>query len=153
METQDMHISFTKYLNAAELPEQDAILYQKAREAAESAYAPYSNFQVGAALLLDDGTIFAANNQENIAYPSGLCAERVALFAVFSRFPDAKIHTIAIVAKHHDAWVAVSPCGACRQVMSECEKRSGQKMRILFTSQNDSVLLFHGIESLLPFAF
>ncbi|TND02598.1 MAG: cdd [Bacteroidetes bacterium] len=117
-----------EYATESELPELSRNLLAEARKAAEKAYAPYSEFHVGAALLLENGTVVTGNNQENAAYPSGLCAERVAVFAAGAQFPDIPAQAIAISCKtpHFSIDTPLSPCGACRQVLAEYESRHKQ---------------------------
>ena len=125
--------SFDVYSNETELNQLDFKLLAEAKEAVLKAYAPYSNFHVGAAVLLEDGTIIQGNNQENIAYPSGLCAERVALFHAGAQFPGIAVDLICIVAKGDLMPISqlLSPCGACRQVMLESENRQNKPNRTL----------------------
>jgi cytidine deaminase len=129
-------------------------LMQAAEEAVKKAYAPYSGFKVGAAVQLDDGRIIAGSNQENAAYPSGLCAERVALFAAVSQFPEKKITAIAVAAQNKKGEsVPVTPCGGCRQVMLEYETKQGQPFEILLPGPDKTILHFTRSEDLLPFGF
>lgn len=147
---------FEEYANFDELTETDKQLMREAQSAADSAYAPYSKFHVGAAVLLENGTIVKGNNQENAAYPSGLCAERVALFAAGAQHPGIKINSIAIHAyaeKNKQHPQAVGPCGACRQVMAEYEHRYHQPMRLIMQAQNGKYIVSHSISQLLPFMF
>ena len=131
----------------------DGSLRHAAINAAKRAYAPYSNFKVGAALLLQDGTVIEGNNQENVAYPSGLCAERVALFTAGASFPEKPVVALAIVAIINGViQPSISPCGGCRQVMLETEKRYGQTMRILLCGQDETILI-PSAKDLLPFSF
>ena len=115
--------SFTAFQSLKELPEEVQGLMQQAIEIRKNAYAPYSNFNVGAAILLEDGKIITGNNQENAAYPSGLCAERVAIFYASSQHPNKKIIAVAVSAnsKGLKVNIPVPPCGACRQAMAEYE--------------------------------
>lgn len=137
-----------------ELGEADRRLMKSAIEATESAYAPYSNFHVGAAVLLGSGEVVTGSNQENIAYPSGLCAERTALFAASAQHPGMVMKALAVVGRNPEGrLVAASPCGACRQVMSEYEQRQGEKIRVLTYFSDDKILIFDGVDSLLPFVF
>lgn len=137
-----------------ELEWDDRFLLNSAIEATDTAYAPYSNFHVGTALLLEDGTIVKGSNQENTAYPSGLCAERTALFSAAVSHPDKTVKTLAIIAKNpENKLVAALPCGACRQVMAEQQLRQGKKIRVICYFSDDRVLIFNDIESLLPFGF
>lgn len=134
---------------------EEADLLVRALQAAELAYAPYSGFRVGAAALLDDGTIVTGNNQENAAYPSGLCAERVALFYASSIKPGVKVKVLAITAISSEGVIdqPVTPCGSCRQVMAEYEKNSGMPMRILMQGQRGAVMVIESVANLLPFTF
>ncbi|WP_341907784.1 cytidine deaminase [Fluviicola taffensis] len=138
-----------------ELPESEYILIEKAYEASKDAYAPYSNFKVGAALLLADGTIVKGNNQENIAYPSGLCAERVALFYAGANYPNTAVKTIVVLAQGDLVAVdeCVSPCGSCRQVIAESESRQQEAIRIILVAQDGKTWIFDSIKDILVFPF
>lgn len=137
-----------------ELNAGDRRLVDAAVQATGGAYAPYSHFSVGAAALLDDGTVVPGSNQENVAYPSGLCAERTALFAAAAQHPDRSVDAIAIVARNPlGQLTGALPCGACRQVMAEQEGRQKKNMRVICYISADKILIFESIESLLPFAF
>lgn len=129
-------------------------LIEATQRACNCAYAPYSNFKVGCAVELNDGTIIEGSNQENAAYPSGLCAERTALFYANAKYPDIPVKTIAITAYHDGDFVKdiCSPCGACRQVMAEIEHRFKQDITILMCSK-DTVYEVESVKSLLPLAF
>ena len=136
-----------------ELDEACRSLYESAFKAAEDAYAPYSGFHVGAAALLENGVIVAGNNQENAAYPSGLCAERTALFYAGARFPDVPVAVLAIAAlKAGKRTDSVTPCGACRQVMLEMERRHGRPIRVMLCGGKE-VYEFACVADLLPFSF
>jgi len=137
-----------------QLDTQDAALLAKAREALDHAYAPYSKFQVGAAVLLDNGEVVTGSNQENAAYPSGLCAERVALFYAQHKYPQAKVKALAIAAKNDGEELVepVMPCGACVQVMSETVKRYGQSFRVLLGAK-DHVIALDDAMDFIPFRF
>lgn len=137
--------------NNSSLPAEDTDLIKHAEQAAAHAYAPYSHFRVGAAILLENGKIVTGNNQENAAYPSGLCAERVALFYAMAH-SNALIRAIAITCQS-DSHDPVSPCGSCRQVIAEYEQRQGKKIRLIMSVPGKKVYVAHGIESLLPFMF
>ena len=139
-------------LPMAELTIEDRELMLAAIAACDTAYAPYSKFHVGAAVRMSDGTIVRGSNQENVAYPSGLCAERTALFAASATYPGKAMESIAIVGRNPDL-TAASPCGACRQVMAEQESKQGKKMRVLCYHSEDKIVIFEGIKSLLPFVF
>jgi cytidine deaminase len=142
-----------KRLKTAELSRVDSRLREAAIDAAKRAYAPYSHFHVGAAVLLNDGTVVEGNNQENIAYPSGLCAERVALFSACATFPEKPVEAIAIIAiKNEIIQPAITPCGGCRQVMLETEKRHGQPIRILLCGMEETILVASA-QDLLPLSF
>ena len=146
---------YTMLNSYTELGAEDLNLVERAFNACGKAYAPYSKFHVGASVLLENGEIVEGNNQENIAYPSGLCAERVALFWVGANFPDTKVLTLAIVAKGDLLPVdqILSPCGGCRQVMLETELRQGVAYRIIIVSQNKRTMIFNSAKDLLPFSF
>lgn len=133
-----------------ELDTQDSRLVKTAIEATKRSYAPYSNFHVGAAALLENGVIVTGTNQENVAYPSGLCAERTALFYANSQYPDVAVKALAIATCDSDN--ILSPCGACRQVMAETEKRYGKPMRILLCGKTE-VYVVESAADLLPFTF
>lgn len=137
-----------------EMSEADRELLTAAKEATLRSYAPYSRFNVGAAVRLDDGTVVTGNNQENAAYPSGLCAERTTLFYVGSRYPDHAVETIAIAARTDKGFTEepVPPCGACRQVMLETETRHGRPMRILLYGQQGTYVI-EGVNQILPLIF
>ena len=148
-------IEYEIYTNSDELPKQDQGLLKEAVAAAGNAYAPYSGFNVGAAVLLDNGVIVQGNNQENAAYPSGLCAERVAVFSASANYPGIHIKAIAITAKFNskNEILAVSPCGNCRQVIAEYEHRFNNNIRLIMTGENNSVVVFPSIKMLLPMLF
>ncbi|HAQ21493.1 MAG TPA: cytidine deaminase [Prolixibacteraceae bacterium] len=154
MKTTEIRIIVHEYQNIDELTENDQYLLHEARRITEFAYAPYSGFHVGAAILLGNGMIVKGNNQENSAYPSGLCAERVALFYANANYPDSEVKTIAISAAKNGILVndPIKPCGGCRQTLSEAEVRFGSPIRIILDGQ-DSILVLHGVESLLPLSF
>jgi Cytidine deaminase len=137
-----------------ELPVADKQLLEVAKRKTQDSYSPYSHFCVGAAALLADGTIVEGCNQENAAYPSGLCAERTVLFAAGAQHPHQPVLALAIAAftNGHFTEDPVSPCGACRQVMLETEHRYKQPMRVLLFGANH-VYEFSSAESLLPFSF
>ena len=143
------------YDNLNELEPQDAELLRKAHEATAHSYAPYSKFHVGAAVRMANGEIVMGCNIENAAYPSGLCAERVALFAAQAKFPDVPVEAVAIVAHSQTKTLAepAAPCGACRQVMLEVEQRSKRPLRVICQGETGPVMAFDGIESLMPFVF
>jgi Cytidine deaminase len=129
-------------------------LVDHAMKAADNAYAPYSNFHVGAATLLDNGIIVCGNNQENAAYPSGLCAERVTLFAAGANYPDNRPTMFAIAAKTPQGFMAqpIPPCGACRQVMMQVEERYNRPLEVLLYG-TDGIYCFDSASYLMPFSF
>ncbi len=134
---------------------EDAQLIGKAEQILESAHAPYSNFLVGAALLLENGEIFVANNQENVSFPVGVCAERAVLSYAMGNHPNIRPVKIAIVAKRRvDSQLAtVTPCGLCRQTINEYEVKFGQPIEILMLNPAMEILKAKGIDQLLPFRF
>lgn len=138
-----------------ELSEADRRLIDAAKLATEHSYAPYSHFHVGAAALLADGTVLTGTNQENAAYPSGLCAERTALFYASSAYPDKAVVALAIAAytKGEFTSTPISPCGACRQVMLEVEQRHKQPIRILLYGTENIYIIEGGVGELLPLTF
>ena len=137
-----------------ELTDEQKSVVEAAKKATSGSYSPYSHFKVGAAVLLANGEIIAGSNQENAAYPSGLCAERTAIFYAGARFPDVPIRKLAIISRSGEEFgrEICSPCGACRQVICESEARAGAPIEILLCSANE-VYIFNGIEGLLPFGF
>ncbi len=147
--------SFDVYPSADTLPDEDRELLAKAKKAVKSAYAPYSNFHVGAAILLQNGKTVIGNNQENAAYPSGLCAERVALFYANANYPKVGVKTIAVsvVSSHQIINEPVSPCGACRQVIAEYENLFESPIRIIMSGETGKIFVSESIENLLPFMF
>lgn len=138
-----------------DLDAESKYLAHKAKEAASHAYAPYSKFHVGAALLLDDGTVVTGTNQENAAYPSGMCAERVALFAATAIHPDKEVRKIAVVARRKGGkeLLPATSCGPCRQVMLEFEQRQKGKIEVVMQNQEHQWVKAPSAESLLPFCF
>ena len=137
-----------------ELESAKQILLNKAKEQVFKAYAPYSGFHVGAAVELENGEVFAGNNQENAAYPSGLCAERVAMFYANAQYPDVPVKTIAIAAYHNGNFLQqpVTPCGSCRQVLLESEMRFEKDINILLYG-TDEVYQIQNVRQLLPLCF
>ncbi|WP_201981705.1 cytidine deaminase [Hymenobacter rubidus] len=148
-------ITFEELDDATDLTPAELTLWQAARAATAHAYAPYSGFHVGAALLLADGTIFKGTNQENAAYPSGLCAERTALFGLAANLPGhAPIVGMAVAARPAAGdFGAALPCGACRQVMLEYEARQGQPIPLLLPSRAGTIMRFESLAALMPFHF
>jgi cytidine deaminase len=155
MKKRELKITYAEFATDSELKESDLELLNRARSAADRAYAPYSNFYVGAALRLQNGEIITGNNQENVAYPSGLCAERVAIYAAGARYPDSAIDTIAVTCKSKAFEVnePLSPCGACRQAIAEYEMRHKTNIRILLAGEKGIIRMVESISDLLPFMF
>jgi len=154
MKKQIIQSELFEYNSIEELGAEDQRLIEEAKEAAKKAYAPYSKFKVGAAVLLKNGEIIQGNNQENAAYPSGLCAERVAIFYANSKFPNIPISAIAITAVTKSEFVKlpVPPCGSCLQVMLESEKRANESIRVILYGQ-EKITLAESIKQFLPVNF
>ena len=154
MKQQALHINFIEYEGLEELSETQASLVRKAIEAAGAAYAPYSGYHVGAAVLLANGRIITGNNQENGAYPSGLCAERVAMFYASAQFPEIAATSIAIVAMKGGTLQEqpVSPCGGCRQVLCEKESRGGTPLEMILYGTG-KIHVIQRASDLLPLPF
>lgn len=150
-----INTSFTVYQSVAELPQDVQSLMEQAIEIRKKAYAPYSKFRVGAALLLDNGKVVLGSNQENAAYPSGLCAERVAIFQSGAIYPEAKIVKMAISAASdtNKTTTPIPPCGACRQSISEYEFKQEYPIEIYFMGESGEVYLSKSISNLLPLTF
>jgi cytidine deaminase len=138
---------------ANELPPSDLELLQSAHNACQSAYSPYSKFNVGSAVRLSSGTIVLGSNQENSAYPSGLCAERVAFFAAGAQHPDDPIVAAAVVTDSTMPVLDFSPCGGCRQVMLETEDRQDAPIRFLMQTGASNVLVSANVSQFLPLSF
>jgi len=153
----EIKIEATLYVfdNVNELPNEALSLMQKAIEARGKAYAPYSKFNVGAALLLDNGEVITGNNQENASYPSGLCAERTAIYYAGSQFPDSKIIRMAISAgsKRNQTTKPIPPCGACRQAIAEYEIKQESPIEIYFMGETGAVAKSNSLANLLPLVF
>lgn len=138
-----------------ELAEADRLLVEQARQATYRSYTPYSHFHVGAAAILGNGETICGSNQENAAFPSGICAERTTVFYANSRYPDSAVETLAIAARDSNGNFVtnpISPCGACRQVLIETEFRQKSPMRILLCGR-DEIYEVKSARQLLPFAF
>lgn len=155
MENITVTTSFTAYNAITELPQDVQELMAKAVETRKNAYAPYSKFRVGAALLLDNGKTVIGSNQENAAYPSGLCAERVAVFHAGAAYPDSKILKLAISAAADEKIVSepIPPCGSCRQAIAEYEFRQDMPIEIYFMGQEGKILKSDSLKNLLPLVF
>jgi len=143
-----------EYSDLSELNKMDIQLVKKAKEAVEKSYSPYSNFKVGVSVLLDNDEIICGNNQENSAYPSGLCAERVAIFYANANFPDNHILAMAIVAKGNNKFTPdpVYPCGSCRQVMNETELRFKIPIKLILAGDR-KIHILENVSQLLPQGF
>ena len=154
MEEKIINIPFMEYNSWDELPQDYRELLYSAAKACKSSYAPYSNFHVGAAVRMGNGKIVTGSNQENAASPSGLCAERVALFTAHHMYPEEKVVAIAIVGSQNGIVTGefTYPCAACVQVMVESEKRSGSPMAIIVGSAT-KVRAIGSVNGLLPFSF
>ena len=137
-----------------ECTEVEKKLIDAAKESTSSAYAPYSNFKVGAALLLENGEIVTGNNQENAAYPSGLCAERTAVFYANAQYPNQKVEALAVAAFYSGEFTddLISPCGSCRQVLLEVESRYNSPVKILLYKKGE-VYVADSMSSLMPLSF
>ena len=150
-----VEISYREFESMEELSVSDRELMQHAIAATEAAYAPYSGFHVGAALRLADGSVVVGSNQENAAYPSGLCAERTAVFAASAQHPEMRDYEVLAIAVRDEkgSLCEASPCGACRQVLLEYEQRQGHPMRVLCLLAGGRVREHESVSNLLPFAF
>ncbi len=150
-----INTQYTVFDSQDELEKNDNALMLKAQEAINNAYAPYSHFQVGAAVLLESGKVVLGNNQENAAYPSGMCAERVAIWSAASRYPDEKVLKIAIAVKStlKEVTKPVAPCGACRQTLLEYEVKQKAPIEIFFMGETGKVIKTNSLSDLLPFSF
>lgn len=150
-----LEINYTSYDTWENVPEHYQHLIQEARKAKEGAYAPYSNFKVGAALLLNNGKIVHGSNQENASYPIGLCAERTALSAAASLASHEKIKAIAITcsSEHNPVIKPAAPCGICRQSIFEAECKHQQNIEVILMGESGPVYIFKSIKDLLPLHF
>lgn len=155
MQKLNLTITLETYQNDTELTASQRKLLDEARKATYKSYAPYSKFHVGAAILLDDGSIITANNQENAAFPSGSCAEQSAIFWVGANHPERKIKAIAVIARpgSGDEFRGVPPCGACRQAMLEYEVRQAEPIRLIMLGAKNQILITESIGDLLPLKF
>ena len=141
--------------NLEDLDAESKYLVHKAKDATQLSYSPYSKFEVGAAILLEDDTLIVGANQENASYPLCMCGERVALYAFSSQYPGKKIKKIAVVAhkKHHKELVGATACGACRQVMAEYESRQKSPIQVIMFGEDGRWIKCESVESLLPLSF
>ncbi len=147
--------TLTVYDNFDELPQDIANLMQHAIEARKNAYAPYSKFYVGAAILLDNNEVVTGNNQENASYPSGLCAERTAIYYAGAKYPKSKLLKMALTAgsNEHQTITPIPPCGACRQAIAEYEVKQDQPIEIYFMGETGKVVKSNSLANLLPLGF
>lgn len=155
MTEHNIKISFKEYDTVTELSTADQALCAEAVKAMATSHSPYSKFKVGAALQLQSGKIIHASNQENVAYPSGLCAERVALFHWGASHADDPIVSMAVTAHTNDFPLIkpVTSCGSCLQVMAECEKRQNMPLRVLLYCIDGPVWVIDDVKSMMPFMF
>lgn len=154
MAEKHLDITYQEFSSVEEMTPEDQALVAAALEAQKGSYSPYSDFQVGAALLLANGVVVKGANQENIAYPSGLCAERTAMFWAGANYPDVPMEVLAIAGSDHGVLCEspASPCGACRQVMAEYQKKYQHPIKIILVGSK-RIRKFSCVEDLLPFIF
>lgn len=147
--------SFDVFESTQDLPQEVASLMQEAVDARKVAYAPYSKFRVGAAILLENGEVVIGSNQENAAYPSGLCAERTAIFYAGAKYPNVPFKMIAISATSdtNPTLSPIPPCGACRQSIAEYESRQSYPVELYFMGESGKVYRSESLENLLPLSF
>ncbi len=155
MEIVKTAFEYKKYNGLSELSEEDRVLVIEAIAQLPKAYAPYSNFHVGAAVRLKDNSIYVGSNQENAAYPLCMCGERVALYSAAAIKPDVAPVTLAITIQNQKVKITTpaSPCGACRQVIAEYAQRHQQKIRILLKADSDEIYEIDSIDDILPLGF
>ena len=155
MKKLEIKTPITLYDSLNELPKEVQNLMDEAIKIRKTAYAPYSKFHVGTAFLLENGEVITGNNQENAAYPSGMCAERVAVWQAASRFPDVRIKIITITAssKQNPVTEPVAPCGGCRQALSEYEIKQDADIEIYFMGETGQIIKTESLHDLLPLAF
>jgi len=147
--------NFLVYDSIDDLPSQAVKLFESAKKIRKTAYSKYSNFSVGVSVLMDNGEVISGTNQENAAYPSGMCAERTALFYANSKYPNSNIICLAIVAGSNSKInkTPIAPCGGCRQVISELETKQKSPIGMYFMGEEGKVVFTESIENLLPFQF
>ena len=155
MEKREITTGYIVYESVDELPDAEKKLLNTAKTIVQNAYAPYSEFHVGAAVLLENGMVVTGTNQENAAYPSGLCAERVAVFSASSQYPGIAIKALALSAHSSKVNVnsPVTPCGSCRQVIAEYENLYKSPVKLILSGEIGKIFVFESVESLLPFSF
>ncbi|MBR1782972.1 MAG: cytidine deaminase [Bacteroidales bacterium] len=154
MASKELKIRYEEFTSPSEMTERDRMLVAAALDAQKGSYSPYSQFQVGAALLLSDGTVVKGANQENAAYPSGLCAERTAMFAASANYPDVPMVALAIAGSDHGVLCnsPATPCGSCRQVMAQYQKKYNHKIEVILVGKK-KIMKFGKVEDILPFVF
>lgn len=154
MSEKTLTIQFQEFDSVEQMSLEDQALVAAALEAQKGSYSPYSHFQVGAALRLADGTIVKGANQENAAYPSGLCAERTAMFYAHANYPGVPFESLAVAGSDHGVLCEspASPCGSCRQVMAEFERTSGRSLSIILIGSK-RIRKFGKVDDILPFVF
>lgn len=155
MDKIDLTVSYEIYNQINELSDEEQELCKDAEKALLTSHSPYSKFRVGAAVLLANGHVVLGSNQENVAYPSGLCAERVALFTVGTNYHNETIKKIAITARTENFKIEkpVTSCGACLQTMAEYENRQNEPLEVLFYCIDGKIIKVKGMQSLMPFGF
>ncbi len=155
MESKEIVTRLDVYSHSGELPPEDEVLLLMAREATGNAYAPYSGFQVGAAVRMADGTLVCGANQENASFPAGLCAERVALSSASALYPDQPVVSVAVAYFNRNGRNdrPISPCGICRQTLAEYQQRSGRPIRLVLGGGSGQVFVLAEATGLLPLAF
>jgi cytidine deaminase len=155
MQKQKISFDLSIYDSPQELPGKYEKLMSVAKKSREKAYAPYSNFKVGAAVLLENGEVVIGNNQENASFPSGLCAERVAIFQAGARFPGVPVEAIAISAASNLTKVSkpAAPCGNCRQAIAEYEQKQPKPIKIFMMGETGPVFSVNSLADLLPLTF
>ena len=151
----ELRFQITVYKNLNELAPKDKALMLQAVSARKNAYAPYSNFRVGAAVSLANNEVVIGSNQENASYPSGLCAERVAIFHAGAKFPNVSVNTVAISAAsdYYEVTSPAAPCGKCRQAMYEYEFKQKQPIRLLLMGEKGSIIECSSVDDILPLGF
>ena len=154
MTSKEIKIAYIEYESIDQLEAQDRKLAEAAIEATEGSYAPYSGFNVGAAVRLDNGEIIKGSNQENAAYPSGICAERTAMFYAAATYPENAIEAIAVTASQNGILCGnpATPCGACRQVMAQYQTKGGKPMAIILVG-GKKIWKFDRVDAILPLIF
>ena len=154
MTNRHLSIDYIEYASLEEMEPADRELVLAALEAKKGSYSPYSQFQVGAALRLEDGMIIKGANQENIAYPSGLCAERTAMFYAGANYPEKAFDTLAVIASDHGVICEspATPCGACRQALAQYEVKSSKPIKVILGGAK-RIVVFDSVSDLLPFVF